>query len=129
RWCIAIKIGVDHRYANAGRWIQEPQRPSAEGVDVAGVDELQLDQMKLVRLGDMRIVIARTERGYVAFDDRCSHKGGPLADGALVCGTVQCPWHGSQFDVTTGAAKSGPAKQPIETYELFERDGRVWIKF
>jgi nitrite reductase/ring-hydroxylating ferredoxin subunit len=63
----------------------------------------------------------------VAFDDRCTHKGGSLADGALVCGTVQCPWHGSQFDVASGGVKSGPATQRVRTYEVEERDGRLWI--
>ena len=71
--------------------------------------------MKLAPLGDRRIVLARTEQGYVAFDDRCSHKGGPLSDGVLICGTVQCPWHGSQFDVHTGGVKAGPASEPIAT--------------
>ena len=78
--------------------------------------------MKLVRAGDKRIVLARTEQGYVAFEDRCTHRGASLADGALICGTVQCPWHGSQFDVKTGTPKAGPAQQRIETYRV-EQDG------
>ncbi len=121
------QIGIDHRYANAGRWQVEPFLPDAGTLDVAAADELKVDQMKLLRIGDRRIVLARTERGHVAFDDRCTHKGGPLADGALVCGTVQCPWHGSQFDVSTGEVKQGPAEAPIETYPVSERDGRVWV--
>jgi len=40
--------------------------------------------------------------------DRCTHRGGPLSDGVLMCGTVQCPWHGSQFDVKTVEVKCGP---------------------
>jgi nitrite reductase/ring-hydroxylating ferredoxin subunit/uncharacterized membrane protein len=121
------QIGVDHRYANAGKWIEEPIAPRTQVVDVAAADELEIDQMKLLRLGRRRIVLARTGSGYVAFDDRCTHKGGSLADGALVCDTVQCPWHGSQFDVKTGAVRQGPAEKPIETYRVEERDGRVWI--
>jgi nitrite reductase/ring-hydroxylating ferredoxin subunit len=75
-----------------------------------------------------RIVLARTESGHMAFDDRCTHKGGPLSDGVLACGTVQCPWHGSQFEVATGAVARGPARHPIDTYDVAERDGRVWIQ-
>ena len=37
-----------------------------------------------------------------------------------MCGTVQCPWHGSQFDVHSGAVKCGPAEKPIETYAIEE---------
>jgi len=90
---------------------------------VAREDELEIDQMKLLRVGDRRIVLARTEQGYAAFDDRCTHKGGPLADGLLICGTVQCPWHGSQFDTRTGAVRAGPATEPIATYRIEVADG------
>ena len=122
------QIGVDHRYANAGKWIEEPIAPTSTEIDVAAADELDVDQMKLLRVGSKRIVLARVERGYVAFDDRCTHKGGSLADGALVCGTVQCPWHGSQFDVDSGAVKQGPATEKIETYPVEEREGRIWLR-
>jgi nitrite reductase/ring-hydroxylating ferredoxin subunit len=84
--------------------------------------------MKLLRIGSRRVVLARTEQGYVAFDDRCTHKGGPLSDGSLSCGTVQCPWHGSQFDVHSGAVKHGPARDGIECYPVETRDGRVWLR-
>jgi nitrite reductase/ring-hydroxylating ferredoxin subunit len=84
--------------------------------------------MKLLLVGDRRIVLARTEQGYRAFQDACTHKGGSLADGALICGTVQCPWHGSQFDVTTGEVKAGPAEQPIETYPVTPEGGRILLR-
>lgn len=125
------QIAVDHRYADAGKWHVDTMPAAAldgSEVDVGASDELGPDQMKLLRAGSKRIVIARTETGVVAFDDRCTHKGGPLSDGALACGTVQCPWHGSQFDVATGAARRGPAADPIATYPIAERDGRLWLK-
>ena len=124
------QIGVDHRYADAGKWRVEAIAPGAAGdgpVDVGAADDLGVDQMKLVHVAGRRLVLARTEGGHVAFDDRCTHSGGSLADGALACGTVQCPWHGSQFDVDTGKVKHGPAEEPIETYEVAVRDGRLWL--
>lgn len=121
------QIGVDHRYANAGRWKVQPLIPEGTIVDAAAADELEVDQMKLVRVGARRIVLARTERGHVAFDDRCTHSGGSLADGSLACGTVQCPWHGSQFDTRTGHATQGPAESAIAVYPIEVREGRVWI--
>jgi nitrite reductase/ring-hydroxylating ferredoxin subunit len=122
------QVGVDHRYAAAGKWREEsvdatPGKPVA----AARTDELQVDQMKLIRTGDRRVVLARTEQGYVAFDDRCTHRGGSLAGGVLICGTVQCPWHGSQFDAHTGEVRAGPAKEPLTTYRADQRDGQVWI--
>lgn len=125
------QIGVDHRYAEAGKWQVEsiaPGQPEGSEVDVGAADELKVDQMKLVRSGSRRIAVARIESGVVAFDDRCTHKGGPLSDGVLACGTVQCPWHGSQFDVKTGNVKHGPAADPIATYEVTERDGRLLLR-
>jgi len=122
------QIAVDHRYPEAGKW--EPlSLPPAEGthqpIDLGPADQLEIDQMKLVRLGTRRLALARTADGYVAFDDRCTHRGGPLSDGTLACGTVQCPWHGSQFDVRTGEVRAGPAKQPIASYRVDVADSQV----
>jgi nitrite reductase/ring-hydroxylating ferredoxin subunit/uncharacterized membrane protein len=124
------QIGVDHRFADAGKW-REHVLPAATGddlLDVGAEGDLEVGQMKLLRVGDRRIVLARTEEGYRAFQDRCTHKGGPLADGVLICGTVQCPWHGSQFDVTTGTVKSGPAERRIETYPVSSEGGRILLR-
>jgi len=85
--------------------------------------------MKLLHVGSKRIVLGKTEKGYVAFDDHCTHKGGSLAGGAMICSTVQCPWHGSQFDVTNGQVKAGPAKENIHTYPVTESEGHVYLQF
>ncbi len=123
------QISVDHRYAQAGRWSEATVAAKAgEFVTVARADELKVDQMKLVHAGDQRIVLARTERGHVAFADGCTHKGGSLADGVMICGVVQCPWHGSQFDCASGAVKAGPATKPISTYEVREESGEVRLR-
>lgn len=120
------QIGVDHRYAGAGKWRESrvEGRPG-EAVVVARADELEVGQMKLVRVDGRRVVLGRTEDGWVAFDDRCPHRGGSLADGAMICGTVQCPWHGSQFDARTGAVRAGPAEEGIRTYRVEEDGGEV----
>ena len=125
------QIGVDHRYAGAGRWREQTVRidrldapalgdATSQGL-VSAADGLAVDQMALVRVGTARIAVARTEDGYAAFDDRCTHRGGPLSDGVLICGTVQCPWHGSQFDVRTGEVKCGPAQDAVATYPITSR--------
>jgi uncharacterized membrane protein/nitrite reductase/ring-hydroxylating ferredoxin subunit len=120
------QISVDHRYARAGKWSEQSVRASADQpVVVARSDELEVDQMKLIRLNGQRLVLARTKEGYVAFDDRCTHKGGSLAGGVMIGGVVQCPWHGSQFDCRSGAVKAGPAKDPVELYRVREKEGNV----
>ena len=125
------QIGVDHRYADAGKW-REERLPAAYAagdlVDIASDSDLEVGQMKLIRVGDLRVALARTESGYRAFSDRCTHRGGPLSDGVLICGTVQCPWHGSQFDVATGEVKAGPAGEAIETYAVRAEEGRILLE-
>jgi nitrite reductase/ring-hydroxylating ferredoxin subunit len=51
-----------------------------------------------------------------AIDNVCSHAGGPLCEGSLDGAVVTCPWHGSKFDVTTGAVQGGPASRPQRCY-------------
>lgn len=120
------QIGVDHRYANAGtfkeRRLDSWERPACNQ------SELSEGQMMLVRVADERVVLGRCPEGMIAFSDHCTHKGGPLSDGALVGCTVQCPWHGSQFDVHTGRVVAGPAKSKIEVYETEIRAGEVYVK-
>ncbi len=121
------QIGVDVRYANAGKWNEKYANETTGQIEVADADELQVNQMKLVHIKNKRIVIAKTENGFVAFDDRCTHKGGSLAGGAMMCGMVQCPWHGSQFDVQTGELKCGPAKEGIEIYKIMQQGDKVFL--
>ncbi len=45
----------------------------------------------------------------------------------MICDTVQCLWHGSQFDVFTGKVSAGPAKEPIRTYKVSETDDTVVV--
>ena len=120
------QIGVDHRYANAGTWkersLESWERPACNQ------SELSEGQMMLVRVADERVVVGRCPEGIIAFSDHCTHKGGPLSDGALVGCTVQCPWHGSQFDVHTGRVVAGPAKNKIDIYTTEIRGGEVYVK-
>jgi nitrite reductase/ring-hydroxylating ferredoxin subunit/uncharacterized membrane protein len=119
------QIGVDHRYANAGKW-QEAHIDAGKADLLEAVTRgLEMNQMKLVHIGGERLAVGRTGKGYVAFQDRCTHKGGPLSDGVLMCGTVQCPWHGSQFDVHTGEVKAGPAEVKIETYDVHDQKKKI----
>lgn len=104
------QIGVDHRQPDAG--YSREVTATARGRVPAPDDD---DQMTLVHASDTRVVVARSEGEVVAFHDRCTHRGGPLSDGMLACGIVQCPWHGSRFDVRSGAVRRGPATQSLRT--------------
>jgi uncharacterized membrane protein/nitrite reductase/ring-hydroxylating ferredoxin subunit len=121
------QIGVDPRYAEAGKWNEQRFKNTGNAIEVASVEELKDNQMKLVVVDGKRIVVGRSESAYYAFDDRCTHKGGSLAGGALICKTVQCPWHGSQFAISDGAVKAGPAKTKIKTYPLEQRNNKLYL--
>jgi nitrite reductase/ring-hydroxylating ferredoxin subunit len=81
----------------------------------------------LANIQGARVAVGRCSEGIVAFKDACTHKGGPLSDGALVGCTVQCPWHGSQFDVHTGRVVNGPAEEKILTYDVVTRGDEVFV--
>ena len=121
------QIGVDIRYAQAGKWKEEYINNADGEIHVASIDELKVNQMKLIHVKGKRIVVCRTEKGYAAFDDHCTHRGGSLASGSMICGTVQCPWHGSQFDVISGIVTAGPAKKSISVYPVKETDKMVFL--
>ncbi|HEV7622249.1 MAG TPA: DUF2231 domain-containing protein [Flavisolibacter sp.] len=121
------QIGIDHRYASAGKYKEKYFKQQAGEIEIMSTDELKPDQMMLIHINNKRIVIGKTEHEFVAFDDWCTHRGGTLADGVMICGTVQCPWHGSQFDCKTGVVKAGPAKEPIQTYKLRESETKLFI--
>jgi nitrite reductase/ring-hydroxylating ferredoxin subunit/uncharacterized membrane protein len=58
------------------------------------------------------VVLVRDDAGTHALGARCSHLGGPLGEGTLVGGCIECPWHGSRFDVRDGSVRRGPATAP-----------------
>ena len=120
------QIGVDHRYANAGKWKERTLSDFDQPVCNQG--ELAEGQAMLAHIDGERIVVARCPEGMVAFADHCTHKGGPLSDGAIVGCAVQCPWHGSQFDVHTGRVISGPAEHRIKVYGIEVRKNEVYVK-
>ncbi len=84
--------------------------------------------LKLVEAGDRQVAIADVNGKLYAFDDKCTHYGGHLSKGLLMDNIVQCPLHGSQFDVMTGERKAGPAVKPIKTYPVNIVNGEVFIE-
>ena len=55
---------------------------------------------------------------FCATQAKCTHRGGPLNEGKLDGSTVTCPWHGTQYNVCTGAVLRGPATEPVKTYRV-----------
>jgi 3-phenylpropionate/trans-cinnamate dioxygenase ferredoxin component len=89
-----------------------------EFVKIADTKDIQSSQMKAVEVAGEKICVANIEGKYYAIGNVCTHVGGPLAEGTLEGYEVECPWHGSKFDVRTGKPTRPPATRSEPTYEL-----------
>jgi 3-phenylpropionate/trans-cinnamate dioxygenase ferredoxin component len=87
-------------------------------VEIAKTDEIPAGQMKGVKKDDKNILVTNVAGKYYAINARCTHAGGDLSKGKLAGVIVTCPRHGSKFDVTTGKAVGGPAKQDVSAYQV-----------
>ena len=77
-------------------------------VTVARVADLPPRQGRQVVVNDRWVALFNVDGTYHAIDGTCLHRGGPLAAGSLRQCIVTCPWHGWQFDVTTGILVQDP---------------------
>jgi nitrite reductase/ring-hydroxylating ferredoxin subunit/uncharacterized membrane protein len=100
---------------------------------VARVDSLRDGELASAELNvdGQRVPLALLKRGrsVMAISNTCTHWGGPLAEGKLLEGDrVECPWHGSQFDLHDGTVEQGPATAPVHVFEARIRDGNVEVR-
>ena len=97
-------------------------------VKVSDTKDIQPSHMKEVELDGENICIVNVEGKYYAIGNICTHEGGPLADGTIEGYEVECPWHGSKFDVRTGEVKDPPASEPEPVYQVKVDGTNVLIK-
>lgn len=93
-------------------------------VKIAHINDIQPLQMKVFQFDDEEVCVVNVDGKYYAINNICTHEGGPLADGNLEGYEVECPWHGSKFDVRTGEVTNPPASEPEPTYEV-KVDGNI----
>jgi nitrite reductase/ring-hydroxylating ferredoxin subunit len=87
-------------------------------VKVAAVGDLKPGEGKLIEIGDKSIALFNIDGGYYAIDDTCPHNGASLSEGRLQGSQVTCSWHGSIFDLKTGAVLDGPATESVCCYPV-----------
>jgi nitrite reductase/ring-hydroxylating ferredoxin subunit len=101
----------------------------ADFVKVAETKDIQPSNMRAVDLeGEERICIVNVEGKYYAIGNVCTHLGGPLDEGTLEGYEVECPWHGSKFDVRTGKPTKPPASQAVPGYEVKVEDDNILVR-
>ena len=87
-------------------------------------------EKRIVEVDGAKIGVFNAGGELYAIEDRCSHDDGPLAEGSFdpaAC-TVECPRHGSLFDLSSGRPKTLPAFAPVETYEVSVVDGEIKLE-
>ncbi len=99
-----------HAFRGAGaKWLPLDLDPGVELPDGTPVK---------AKLGINALVLVRQGATIHALHDTCAHAGGPLNQGAVVDGCIECPWHGSRFELATGYARRGPTVYDQPRYEV-----------
>jgi 3-phenylpropionate/trans-cinnamate dioxygenase ferredoxin subunit len=99
-------------------------------IPVCPLAELPPGATRLVEHDGIKIGVFNCDGTLYAIEDRCSHDDGPLAEGELdvsAC-TVECPRHGSLFDLTSGRPKTLPAYAPVRTFATAVVDDNIVLE-
>jgi 3-phenylpropionate/trans-cinnamate dioxygenase ferredoxin subunit len=97
-------------------------------VEVTQLDKLPRNRGVRVSIGEHRIAMFRIDDRVYAVGDRCSHAEASLAEGEVWDTSVECPRHGSEFDLETGEPKALPATKPVPVYPVSVEDGTVYLE-
>jgi nitrite reductase/ring-hydroxylating ferredoxin subunit len=100
----------------------------ANWVTVGEVGDVPEGGLSGFTAGDRAVAIANVGGDLHAFDDVCTHQQCSLSEGELEGTVVQCPCHGSQFDVTSGEVVNGPAADPVDVFDLREENGEIQVR-
>lgn len=87
-------------------------------IKIAYAKEIKPGEMMAVEKNGKALLIANVDGNYHAIGNVCTHMGCNLSEGTLIGEAVECPCHGSVFNIKTGAVEKGPASKPEPTYSL-----------
>ena len=103
-----------HAWRGAGaKWV---------ALDLGGLQDIPEGGPTKVKAGANTLILVRTGDTILALHETCAHAGGPLSEGTLVNGCIQCPWHGSRFKLTNGHVARGPAMYDQPAYQIRRGD-------
>jgi len=78
------------------------------------------------KMGAQTLLLVRQGETMFALHETCAHAGGPLSEGQIVNGCIECPWHGSRFELTTGHLRQGPSVYDQPRYEIRRTEAGGW---
>jgi 3-phenylpropionate/trans-cinnamate dioxygenase ferredoxin subunit len=98
-------------------------------VRIASLAEVPDGELRAYDLEIERVAVAHVENELFAFADECTHEGCSLAEGSLdeMADTIECPCHGSRFDLRSGEPVEGPAQDPVAVHAVRVTDDG-WIE-
>lgn len=89
-----------------------------EYVKAGEIDDLRPGETAFVRIDGKAVLLVNVDGQFYALSNFCTHSRCYLHQGKLKGKVITCPCHFAEFDVTTGAALSPPAKEDLETYPV-----------
>ncbi|KAF1825499.1 uncharacterized protein K489DRAFT_408150 [Dissoconium aciculare CBS 342.82] len=100
-----------------------------KGLTSVNLKNGQTQEAAVEGIEEGKVLLAKHDNVIHALSAKCTHYGAPLAKGVLTAsGRLTCPWHGACFNVKTGDIEDAPAIDPLQKFEIIERDGAVYIK-
>ena len=93
---------------------------------VGSVEETPPGTGREVNVDGRLVALFNVDGTFYAIDGTCLHRGGPVGDGDLEDTTVTCPWHGWQYDVTTGRNTLDP-EIGLTKHDVKVEDGVVMV--
>lgn len=107
-----------HAWRDAGaKWIK---------LDLGGLADIPEGGPTKLKAGINELALIREGDRILAVHAQCAHAGGPLAEGTIVDGAIECPWHGSRFRLTDGHVARGPAMYDQPAYEVRRAEAGGW---
>jgi 3-phenylpropionate/trans-cinnamate dioxygenase ferredoxin subunit len=90
----------------------------AEYKKVASLTDVKPNTATLIEVNGRKIALFNLNGDLFGIDDECPHEGGPLSEGSVEGDSVSCPWHGSVFNIKTGAVEAPPAVEGVRRYNV-----------
>jgi 3-phenylpropionate/trans-cinnamate dioxygenase ferredoxin component len=95
---------------------------------IGTLSDFPLNEQKIIDLEDEFVLVLRTESGFWAIEDRCSHDDNELFGGEVVGKEIKCPRHGARFDLESGQALCLPAVRAVRTYNVVVNGQEVFLQ-
>ncbi len=101
--------------------------PELSWMRAARKDDIPPGTIREFQVDGQTMAIANVDGKFYAISNTCLHRGGPLGEGTLSGKVVTCPWHGWQYDVTSGKVAANPAVG-VSCFRIEVRGEDLWVE-